>query len=100
MATTLAHIQLRRKTAAAWTAGNEVLLSGEQGVETDTGKHKLGNGTTAWNALPYQAPDATTLAGLYVPLALPAGVPAGARRVYEVTTTEGTTLYDETGTVL
>ena len=46
-------IQLRRDTAANWTSANPVLASGEPGLETDTGKIKYGNGSTAWNLLPY-----------------------------------------------
>lgn len=46
-------IQLRRGTAAQWTAANPVLAQGEPGVESDTGKMKFGNGVTAWLALPY-----------------------------------------------
>jgi len=48
-----AQFQFRRDTAANWTSANPVLLSGELGLETDTQKFKVGNGTTAWNALPY-----------------------------------------------
>lgn len=48
-----AQIQLRRDTAANWTAANPVLLLGEVGFETDTRKLKLGDGTTAWNTLLY-----------------------------------------------
>jgi hypothetical protein len=46
-------IQLRRGTAAQWAGANPILASGETGVETDTGKHKLGDGNTDWAALPY-----------------------------------------------
>lgn len=46
-------IQLRRGTATEWTTANPVLMQGEMGVETDTLKVKLGNGTTAWSSLPY-----------------------------------------------
>lgn len=46
-------VQLRRGTAAQWTAANPVLLAGEQGLETDTRKVKIGDGTTAWNSLAY-----------------------------------------------
>ena len=49
-------IQLRRGTAASWTSANPTLSAGEPGVETDTGLIKIGNGTTAWNSLPYQSP--------------------------------------------
>jgi len=44
-------IQLRRDTAANWTSVNPTLASGEMGLETDTGRYKIGNGTTPWNAL-------------------------------------------------
>jgi hypothetical protein len=46
-------IQLKRGTAAQATSANEILAAGELGLETDTGKIKVGNGTTAWNSLPY-----------------------------------------------
>lgn len=49
----MTRIQNRRATAAEWTATNPVLADGEIGVERNTGKFKLGNGATAWNALPY-----------------------------------------------
>lgn len=47
-------VQLRRDTAAAWVAANPVLSEGEYGFETDTGKFKIGDGSTAWAALDYQ----------------------------------------------
>jgi hypothetical protein len=47
-------MQQRRKTAANWTTSNEVLLDGEIGYESDTGKWKTGDGTTAWNSIAYQ----------------------------------------------
>jgi hypothetical protein len=46
-------IQLRRGTAASWTSANPTLASGEFGFETDTGKAKIGTGSTAWNSLAY-----------------------------------------------
>ena len=52
---TTRRILIRRDTAANWTAANPTLASGELGGETDTGKLKLGNGSTAWNSLAYQA---------------------------------------------
>lgn len=45
--------QLRRDTAANWASANPVLALGEPGVETDTLKVKVGNGSTAWNSLAY-----------------------------------------------
>jgi hypothetical protein len=44
-----------------------VLLKGEVGYETDTKKTKRGDGVTAWNSLPYDAPNATILSSTYAP---------------------------------
>jgi hypothetical protein len=46
-------IQIRRGTAAQWTSANPTLAAGEFGYETDTGKAKIGNGSSAWTALSY-----------------------------------------------
>lgn len=46
-------IQIRRGTASQWTSANPTLAQGEMGVETDTLKVKIGNGSTAWTSLPY-----------------------------------------------
>lgn len=46
-------IQVKRGLAASWVSGNPVLVAGEFGYETDTGKLKLGDGTTQWNDLGY-----------------------------------------------
>ena len=46
-------IQARRGTAATWTSTNPTLAAGETGYETDTGKFKIGNGSTAWASLAY-----------------------------------------------
>jgi hypothetical protein len=48
-------IILRRDTAANWTSANPTLSGGEVGIETDTLRMKLGNGSTAWNSLSYYA---------------------------------------------
>ena len=48
-------IQLRHDTSANWTSVNPVLLAGEVGIETDTLKQKIGDGSTAWNSLSYDA---------------------------------------------
>lgn len=50
--------QLRRDTAANWTANNPVLHSGEPGLETDTDKLKFGDGVTTWTSLAYFAGNA------------------------------------------
>ncbi len=42
-------IQLRRDTAANWVTNNPILLPGEIGIETDTLKFKIGNGSR-WNS--------------------------------------------------
>lgn len=48
-----ARIQQRYDTAAHWTSANPVLLSGELGIESDTGLIKIGDGSTNWNSLIY-----------------------------------------------
>lgn len=50
-------IIMRNDTAAKWTEQNPVLLKGEFGVENDTNKFKIGDGTTAWNDLAYAGAD-------------------------------------------
>jgi hypothetical protein len=46
-------IQLRRGDASEWTSVDPVLSEGELGYETDTGKFKIGNGSSLWSALDY-----------------------------------------------
>lgn len=46
-------ILLRNDTAANWTTENPVLGKGELGIEIDTAKFKIGDGTTAWGSLNY-----------------------------------------------
>ena len=46
-------IRIRRDTSANWEQYNPVLSLGEQGYVTDTGQLKIGDGTTAWNSLPF-----------------------------------------------
>jgi hypothetical protein len=60
-------IQDRRGTAAAWTSANPVLEVGEEGFEIDTFRGKTGDGTTAWNALPYTSGPMGTAAAKDVP---------------------------------
>jgi hypothetical protein len=52
--------QFRRGTAAQWTSTNPTLGAGEPGYETDTGKFKVGNGSTAWNSLAYTGAGTVT----------------------------------------
>lgn len=46
-------IQFRRDTSTNWTNTNPVLAQGELGLNLTTGQYKIGDGTTAWNALSY-----------------------------------------------
>ena len=46
-------IQIRNDTAQNWAVKNPILLAGELGLETDTLKGKVGDGTTTWNSLGY-----------------------------------------------
>lgn len=63
-------IQLRRDTAANWALNNPILRSGEIGIEIDTLKFKIGNGTHPWNQInsyafkPGQANGVATLNSL------------------------------------
>lgn len=59
-------IKLRRGTAAQWTAANPALAAGEPGFETDTGKHKIGNGADSWSDLEYFLPE-SALSATFVP---------------------------------
>lgn len=49
----MAEITLRRGTAATAASSNPTLAEGEPGYEVDTGRLKIGDGSTAWNSLPY-----------------------------------------------
>ena len=46
-------IQLRSDASAVWSAANPVLSMGEPGVETNTGRFKVGDGATEWVSLSY-----------------------------------------------
>jgi hypothetical protein len=56
-------IKLRRDTAANWVSADSVLSSGEPGIETDTGKLKFGDGSTAWTSLSYSSGGASVEVG-------------------------------------
>lgn len=55
MPTIFQQILLRRGTSTEWASTNPVLGAAEIGVETDTGRFKLGDGTTAWVNLAYKS---------------------------------------------
>lgn len=44
-------IRLRSDSSATWVAANPTLKDGEPGLETDTGRFKVGDGATAYNSL-------------------------------------------------
>jgi hypothetical protein len=48
-----ATIKLRRDTSVAWATANTVLSIAEPGLDTTLNAIKYGDGTTAWNNLPY-----------------------------------------------
>jgi hypothetical protein len=55
-------IQFRRDTASNWSAENPILSQGEMGLDTTNVRFKLGDGSTAWNNLPFAVdfqPDGT-----------------------------------------
>jgi hypothetical protein len=61
-------IQIRRGTSSEWfnateELGQGILYRGEWGYETDTGRYKIGDGSTAWNSLGYAAVLPTDFTG-------------------------------------
>lgn len=104
MSDILIRFKLRRGTAANLASVNEVPLAGELVVETDTGKAKLGNGTTAYNSLAYWnagsvAPGAITGSGLTMATARLLGrTTASTGAVEEITVGRGLSL--ASGTLL
>jgi hypothetical protein len=49
-------IQLRRGGSQEWRNANPVLAQGEVGIDLDSGRIKIGDGSTAWNSLAYERP--------------------------------------------
>lgn len=84
--------KFRRGVAAEWTTDNPILYSGEPGLETDTGKFKIGDGVRSWNSLPYflDANDTSDLIQTLIEAAVLNGVPGtpGAS-AYEVAVANG-----------
>lgn len=50
----MSRILTRQDTAANWASINPVLARGEVGLDLTSLNEKLGDGVTAWNALPYR----------------------------------------------
>ena len=55
-------ILLRRGDSADWESANPTLSYGEVGIELDTKRFRIGDGSTAWNDLPYFQ-DAESITG-------------------------------------
>ena len=84
-------IQLRRDTAANWTSANPTLAQGEMGIETDTSKIKVGDGSTAWTSLGYFTLGTTGYATTsYVDSEILTAVPSQASQSGKYLTTNGT----------
>jgi hypothetical protein len=65
-------IKVRRDTAALWASTNPTLAPGEIGFETDTGKFKIGPGTSAtnWNSITTYANPTQVVQSVVAPLSL------------------------------
>lgn len=83
-------IQLRNDEAATWVEKNPVLLKGEMGIEVDTGKIKIGDGTKAWNELNYSGVDENAIKSI---------INSNRDKVSVLTLTEGKTDADMLATI-
>ena len=83
-------IQLRNDEAATWVEKNPVLLKGEMGIEVDTGKIKIGDGTKAWNELSYSGVDENAIKSI---------INSNRDKVSVLTLTEGKTDADMLATI-
>lgn len=70
----------RRGLATEWASANPVLGNGEIGVEQDSAIIKVGDGITAWNALP------VLFTGVFVKKNTPLDVTSTSRALYAKTT--------------
>jgi hypothetical protein len=70
-------IKMRRGTASQWQSANSVLSAGEMGFESDTRKFKFGDGTSAWNIMPYASAGGVESGGFFVAEAAPVGANVG-----------------------
>jgi len=74
-------VLLRGGTAAEWTSENPTLAAREMGVETDTRKFKIGDGTTAWTSLSYGVATDSTKQPLDTDLTAIAALTSAADKV-------------------
>ncbi len=63
--------QQKTDISTNWTANNPILLVGEIGIESNTGKIKVGNGITAWASLAYIGITTEYLQANYLPKSNP-----------------------------
>jgi hypothetical protein len=56
-------IQMRRGVSGDWTTSDPTLAAGEWGLETNTDKFKIGDGSTAWTSLDYSSLGVGTAGG-------------------------------------
>ena len=63
-------VDVRKDTSSNWTSANPTLKSGEFGYETDTGKLKIGDGSTAWTSLSYHGEGGGITTGKSIAMAI------------------------------
>lgn len=59
-----ARVQNAYDSAENWRTNNPVLKAGELGIESDTGLHKVGDGTSTWTQLDYAGTDTAAVGAL------------------------------------
>ena len=90
----ISNIQIRRGTAAEWSAANPTLAAGEQAYESDTGTLKIGDGTTVYNSL---VPVASRLSDMPIGIEWETGSNSPTLRIIDInenTITQSTTVFD------
>jgi hypothetical protein len=60
----IGRVQLRHDVSTSWVLNNPVLGLGEIGLEVDTHKLKIGNGSQAWNDLGYLTVNKSEVSGI------------------------------------
>ncbi len=84
------HILMRRDTASGWNTINPVLMAGEFGLETDTLKMKMGNGSTPWTSLQYAVIEEFTTEEKSKLSSVEVGAQANPRRISPIEKSSGT----------